>query len=100
MGYGTLSIGEDGVWGEVEGLDPCLFSTVRFFVLINASPSSFFNSSRGLRLGDSLSHLLFVLVMEVFSRMLKKTMRGFIDTFRIWHAIIAGLHISHLYLLR
>ena len=49
----------------------CL-STVRFSILINGSPCGFFKSSRGLRQGDLLSHLLFVLVMEAFGRMLDK----------------------------
>ena len=49
----------------------CL-STVRFSILINGSPHGFFGSSRGLRQGDHLSPLLFVLVMEAIGKMLDK----------------------------
>jgi hypothetical protein len=48
-------------------------STVQFSVLVNGSPADFFGSSRGLRQGDPLSPLLFLLVMEVLSKLFQKT---------------------------
>ena len=48
----------------------CCISTVKFSILLNASPSDFFGSSRGIRQGDPLSPLLFDIVMEALSRML------------------------------
>ena len=48
-------------------------TTVRFSVFINGSPAGFFGSSRSLRQGDPLSPLLFLLVMEVLSRLLRRT---------------------------
>ena len=48
----------------------CCISTVKFSILLNASPSDFFGSSRGIRQGDPLSLLLFDIVMEGLSRML------------------------------
>jgi hypothetical protein len=46
---------------------------VRFFILVNGTPSDFFTSSRGLQQGDLLSPLLFVVVMEALTRMLTTT---------------------------
>jgi hypothetical protein len=53
-------------------INTCI-STVQFSVLVNGSPEGFFGSSRGLRQGDPLSPLLFLLVMEVLSKLFQKT---------------------------
>ena len=45
---------------------------VQFSVLINESPTDFLGSSRGLRQGNPLSPILFFIMMEVFSRMLRR----------------------------
>lgn len=42
-----------------------------FAVIINGGPSSFFKAFRGLRQGDPLSPLLFIVVMEAFNRMIE-----------------------------
>ena len=47
-------------------------STVQFSMLVHGSPADFFGSSRGLRQGDPLSSMLFLVMVEVFSRMLKR----------------------------
>jgi hypothetical protein len=49
----------------------CL-SSVKMVVLINGSPTKFFNSHRGLRQGCPLSPLMFLLVVECLSRLLKE----------------------------
>ena len=72
-------------------------STIRFSVLVNGSPMGFFGSPRGLHQGDSLSPLLFLLVMEVLSRLLKRTEEGgFLRGFQANSHSQGGLHISHL----
>ena len=47
-------------------------STMRFSILINGGLEGFFGSSRGILQGDSLSPLLFVIVMEALSRLLSR----------------------------
>ena len=85
MGFGSK-------W--IQWIHMCI-STVRFSVLVNRSPASFFNNSRGLRKGDPLSPLLFLLVKEVLSRLFKKTEEGgFIRGFQVGVAIEEGLGVS------
>jgi hypothetical protein len=59
-------------------------STARFSILINGNPCGFFESARGLRLGDPLSPLLFVIVMGAMSQMLDRAVGvGFISSFPV-----------------
>ena len=72
-------------------------STTQFSVLFNESPADFFGSSRDLRQGDLLSPLLFLVMMEVFNKMMKRAekanlFRGFSIDGR-WGG---GVCVSHL----
>uniref|UniRef100_A0A2N9GH27 Reverse transcriptase domain-containing protein n=1 Tax=Fagus sylvatica TaxID=28930 RepID=A0A2N9GH27_FAGSY len=72
-------------------------STVQFSVLVNGSPAGFFGNSRGLRQGDPLSPLLFLLVMEVLSKMFRKSEEaGLISGFLAGVCGESEVRISHL----
>jgi hypothetical protein len=87
MGFGSK-------W--IQWIRTCI-STVCFSVMINGSPSGFLGSSRGIRQGDPLSPLLFLLVMEVLSRMLRKTEEaGLIKGFQAGKSPGEGISVSHL----
>jgi hypothetical protein len=71
-------------------------STVRFSILVNGSPQSFFASSTGLRQGDPLSPLLFVIVMETLSHLMDRaTIGGYISGFAVGSGV-DPLVASHL----
>jgi hypothetical protein len=75
----------------------CCISTVKFSILVNGTPSSFFQSSRGIRQGDPLSPLLFVVVMEALSRMLYESMcQGLLSGFSVGIRGNEALVVNHL----
>jgi exonuclease III len=71
-------------------------STARFSVLVNGRAHGFFPTSRGLRQGDPLSPLLFIIVMEALSRMLERAVTGgYISGFSVGNSTGVELSISH-----
>ena len=72
-------------------------STIQFSVLFNGSPADFFRSSRGLKQRDLLSPLMFLVMMEVLSKMMKRAegaglLRGFRADGR-WGGGVCVLHL-------
>jgi hypothetical protein len=66
--------------------------------LVNGNPASFFSISHGLRQGDLLSHFLFVIVIEAFSRMLSATVDGgLLSGFSVGSRLSGVVNISHLF---
>ena len=72
-------------------------STIRFSIILNGCPSGFFPSSCGIRQGDPLSPLPFVIVMEALSRLIdRKASGGFLSGFSVGTSEDRQMMISHL----
>ena len=72
-------------------------TSICFSVLVNGSPEGFFGCSHGLRQGGPLSPLLFLLIMEVLSKILKKTEEcNLIRGFHVGDVNVVGVRISHI----
>ena len=72
-------------------------SIVQFSILFNGSLADFFGSSRGLWQGDPLSLMLFLVMMEVLSKMMKRAEgAGLLQGFRADGRRGGGVCVSHL----
>ena len=72
-------------------------STTSFSVLVNDTPSGFFQSSRGLRQRDPLSPYLFVVVREALNCLIKRAVSGgFLLACQVRGKGVEEVKISHL----
>lgn len=72
------------------------FNSASFSVLVNGTPSRIFEASRGLRQGDPLSPLLFLLVVETLGAMISKASEGdFIEGFRVGREEVIVSHLPY-----
>ncbi|WMV46072.1 hypothetical protein MTR67_039457 [Solanum verrucosum] len=84
MGFGEVFI--DLVWR--------IMSNNWYSVIVNGSRHGFFHSTRGLKQGDPLSPVLFILGAEVLSRMLNLLHQD--QNYKGFHMQIGGPQINHL----
>lgn len=72
-------------------------STVKFSIIINGSAEGYFQSQRGLRLGDPMSPFLFLLAMEGFNYMVRKASElGWIRGFGAHTNRANNMEVTHL----
>ena len=65
--------------------------------MVNGSQCGFFPSSRGIQQGDPLFPMLFVIIMEAFSRLIvKATSAGMLMGFSVGSIDSDPLEVSHL----
>lgn len=72
-------------------------TTPSFAIMVNGGPFSFFKASKGLRQGNSLSPVLFFIVMEALSRLIEWACE--IDLLKgvIVGGGVHGIEVSHFF---
>jgi hypothetical protein len=69
---------------------------VRFFVLVNDTPTVFFSSSSSLRQANPLFPFLFIIIMETLSTMISLMNGGILSKFMMGPKSGGAINISHL----
>lgn len=74
-------------------------SFVRYAVLINHLPTPFFEAARGLRHGFALSPLIFILIMDGFSKVMHRAvLNGYIEGFSFSESVSSSQFVDDMLL--
>ncbi|VFQ60086.1 unnamed protein product [Cuscuta campestris] len=92
-GFLKRVLGGFGFSNRVQHLLTANMEATYISILLNGSPTGFFKMKRGVKQGDPLSPLLFIIAGEVFSRMIKTSMESkFLKSYNSGRSLL----VSHL----
>jgi hypothetical protein len=96
LGLFIIHVREIRFWGKVERLNVPMRLHGSVFSAYKCTPKDFFDSSRGVRQADPLSPLLFVVMMEAFSKMMNAVVeRELLAEFSVGSRPSEAMKVSH-----